>query len=85
MYRMRTSFAIEPSNGRGIAWLDVGIPQSLLRAANFIETIEERQGTLIASPEEIAYRKGLITREQFEALVEALKPSGSLRGFSLTY
>ena len=46
--------------GRGFAWLDTGSPDSLMQAANFIQTIEQRQGQQIACPEEIAYRQGWI-------------------------
>ncbi|CDZ23681.1 Glucose-1-phosphate thymidylyltransferase [[Clostridium] cellulosi] len=50
--------------GRGLAWLDTGTCQGLLQAANFVEAIQTRQGFYIACLEEIAYRKGYITREQ---------------------
>jgi len=50
--------------GRGIAWLDAGTHESLLQAASFIQTIQERQGLMISCPEEIAYRKGYINRDQ---------------------
>ena len=50
--------------GRGVAWLDAGTHDSLLQASMFIEAIQQRQGLMISCPEEIAYRKGYITREQ---------------------
>ena len=53
--------------GRGIAWLDAGTHETLLQAANFVQTIEERQGLMIGSPEEVAYRMGYINREQLHA------------------
>ena len=58
--------------GRGVAWLDAGTHESLLQAANFVQTVEERQGLMISSPEEIAYRKGFIDREQLKVLIENL-------------
>lgn len=58
--------------GRGTAWLDTGTQQSLLAAANFVETIEERQGFKICCPEEIAYRMGYISDQQLEAIAEPL-------------
>lgn len=48
--------------GRGIAWLDAGTHESLLQAAQFVQTLEERQGMMISCPEEIAYRMGFIDR-----------------------
>jgi len=57
--------------GRGFAWLDTGTHESLLQAANFVQTIEERQGLKIACIEEIALRKGLISRDQFERLARS--------------
>jgi len=62
--------------GRGIAWLDTGTHEALLQAANFIETIEQRQGLKISCPEEIAYRLGLIDAEQVLKLAEPLKKNG---------
>jgi len=52
--------------GRGTAWLDAGTHQSLLQAATFIQAVEDRQGIMIACPEEIALNKGFITEAQLE-------------------
>jgi glucose-1-phosphate thymidylyltransferase len=62
--------------GRGVAWLDTGTHASLLAAANFVETIEARQGLKVCCPEEIAFRQGFIDREQLGALARALGKSG---------
>jgi glucose-1-phosphate thymidylyltransferase len=61
--------------GRGIAWLDTGTHESLLQAANFIETIQTRQGLKICCPEEIAYRAGFIDGAQLEKLAQPLLKS----------
>jgi glucose-1-phosphate thymidylyltransferase len=61
--------------GRGTAWLDTGTHSSLLQASLFIETIEQRQGLKIASPEEVAYRMGYISREALAALAAELRNS----------
>jgi glucose-1-phosphate thymidylyltransferase len=60
---------------RGFAWLDTGTHESLLQAANFVETIEARQGLKIACLEEIALYKGFITPEAFEKLAHEQKNS----------
>ena len=57
---------------RGVAWLDAGTHESLLQAAEFIQTIQERQGLMISCPEEIAFRMGFITKEQLLELAKAL-------------
>jgi glucose-1-phosphate thymidylyltransferase len=54
--------------GRGMAWLDTGTHEALMEAALFIQTLEKRQGLMVACPEEIAYRSGYITAAQLEAL-----------------
>jgi glucose-1-phosphate thymidylyltransferase len=61
--------------GRGYAWLDTGTPSSLLRAAQFVETVEERQGLQIGSPEEVAWRKGYIDDAGLERLIEPIQTS----------
>jgi glucose-1-phosphate thymidylyltransferase len=58
--------------GRGVAWLDAGTHESLLQASMFIEAIQQRQGLMISCPEEIAYRKRYITREQLCDLGKSL-------------
>ena len=62
--------------GRGMAWLDTGTHESLLQAANFVETIEQRQGLKIACPEEIAYRSGWISDGELAELAEPLRKNG---------
>ena len=61
--------------GRGYAWLDTGTPSSLLRAAQFVETVEDRQGLQIGSPEEVAWRKGYIDDAGLARLIEPIKES----------
>lgn len=61
---------------RGYAWLDTGTHESLLQAANFIETVEHRQGLKVSCPEEIAYRMGFIDVDQLRRLAEPLIKSG---------
>lgn len=62
--------------GRGQAWLDTGTADSLLDAANFIQTIERRQGLKVSCPEEIAWRNQWITSSQLAALAKPLRNSG---------
>lgn len=57
--------------GRGMAWLDTGTHEGLLEASNFVSIIQKRQGLYVSSIEEIAYRKGYISREQ---LIQLAKP-----------
>jgi glucose-1-phosphate thymidylyltransferase len=59
--------------GRGMAWLDTGTHEAMLEASLFIQTIETRQGLMVACPEEIAYRYGYITAEQVEAAAASMK------------
>jgi glucose-1-phosphate thymidylyltransferase len=61
--------------GRGIAWLDTGTYESLLQAANFIATLEQRQGLKASCVEEIAYKRGFIDKEKLIALAEPVKKS----------
>ncbi len=62
--------------GRGLAWLDTGTHESLLQAAVFIETIEQRQGLKIACPEEIAFRAGWISAADVRRIAEPLGKNG---------
>jgi glucose-1-phosphate thymidylyltransferase len=61
--------------GRGMAWLDTGTHESLLQASNYIHTIEMRQGLKISCIEEIAYKRGFISREQLIKLAQPLLKS----------
>jgi len=61
--------------GRGTAWMDTGTHESLLQASHFIHTVQERQGFLVASPEEIAWRMGWIDDTQLESLAAGMKTS----------
>ena len=59
--------------GRGIAWLDTGTPSNMLKASEFVEAIQDRQGFYVSCIEEIAWRRGFISTEQLKALGEELK------------
>lgn len=59
--------------GRGMAWLDTGTPEGMLKAAEYVEAVQSRQGFYIACLEEIAWRRGFITEEQMRAIGEELK------------
>lgn len=59
--------------GRGMAWLDTGTPEGLLKAAEYVQTIQSMQGLYISCIEEIAWRKGFITTEKLKELGEELK------------
>ena len=61
--------------GRGVAWLDAGTHESLLQASSFVYALQERQGMKISCPEEIAYRRGFITRDQLTKLGQDLSKS----------
>jgi glucose-1-phosphate thymidylyltransferase len=61
--------------GRGYAWLDTGTFEALLHASSFVQSIEERQGLMIACVEEVAYRMGYITADQVRALADGLRTS----------
>ena len=59
--------------GRGMAWLDTGTPEGMLKAAEFVEAVQDRQGFYVSCIEEIAWRRGFISREQLRTLGEELK------------
>jgi glucose-1-phosphate thymidylyltransferase len=61
--------------GRGTAWLDTGTHDALIQASNYVQAVEERQGMMIASIEEIAFRQGYITGAEFEKLGRAMASS----------
>lgn len=59
--------------GRGMAWLDTGTPEGMLKAAEFVEAVQDRQGFYVSCIEEIAWRRGFITTEQLREIGEGLK------------
>ena len=59
--------------GRGMAWLDTGTPGGMLKAAEFVEAVQDRQGFYVSCIEEIAWRRGFITTQQLAAIGEELK------------
>lgn len=66
--------------GRGIAWLDTGTPENLLNASSFVHAIESRQGLIVGSPEEVAYRMGFLDADGLRAAVAVL-PKGPYREY----
>lgn len=75
LYLAQNQLSVEQL-GRGYAWLDTGTHDSLLQAANFVQTVEQRQGLKIACLEEIAYRMGFIDMEHLLKLADPLKKNG---------
>jgi glucose-1-phosphate thymidylyltransferase len=73
-YLERGQLAVEML-GRGVAWLDTGTLESLMQAANYTQAIEERQGSMVACPEEIAFRMGFIGAREFERLARIMASS----------
>ena len=71
MYLEKGNLNVE-TLGRGYAWLDTGTHESLLQAASFVETVQDRQGLKIACPEEIAYNLGYINKDQLKELARPL-------------
>lgn len=67
--------------GRGCAWLDAGMPDSLMQAGNFVQTIQSRQGMLVGSPTEVAFRMGYIDRDAL--LAQAKKMAKTELGYML--
>jgi glucose-1-phosphate thymidylyltransferase len=75
VYLQRGKLKVAPMS-RGTAWLDTGTFDSLMQAANFVQTIEQRQGLKIGCIEEVAFRRGFITKEQLLELAKPLEKSG---------
>lgn len=70
-YLMKNALKVELM-GRGFAWLDTGTHESLIEASNFIETLQKRTGLMVSCPEEIAYKRGFISKEQVAELAKPL-------------
>jgi glucose-1-phosphate thymidylyltransferase len=75
LYLERRALRVE-TLGRGYAWLDTGTHESLMQAATYIQTLQDRQGLMVACPEEIAYHRGYIGREQLLVYAEVMKKNG---------
>lgn len=75
VYLKKGKLKVAPMS-RGTAWLDTGTFDSLMQASNFVQTIEQRQGLKIGCIEEVAYRKGFITKDQLLELARPLEKSG---------
>jgi glucose-1-phosphate thymidylyltransferase len=65
---------------RGIVWLDAGTPEGILKASEFVQVIEDRQGFKIGSPEEVAYNSGLIGDRELRAILDSM-PEGGYRHY----
>jgi len=70
-YMLRKALFVEKM-GRGVAWFDTGTFESLLHASIYVQSIEERQGLMVACPEEVAFRKGFISAEALHAIGETM-------------
>ncbi|WP_439563334.1 sugar phosphate nucleotidyltransferase, partial [Roseinatronobacter sp.] len=75
LYLAEGTLSVE-TMGRGYAWLDTGTHDSLLDAANFVRTLQLRQGLQIGCPEEISFQQGWISRAQLDAQANKLGKSG---------
>jgi glucose-1-phosphate thymidylyltransferase len=75
LYLQKKSLKVE-TLGRGYAWLDTGTHESLLQASNYIATMQDRQGLMVACLEEIAYRKGYISKQELVVLGNDLAKNG---------
>lgn len=75
LYLEQNSLHVE-TLGRGYAWLDTGTHESLMQASTYIQTLQERQGLMVACPEEIAYRRGYISRAQLISVANVMNKNG---------